>query len=288
MRERYVQQKKSGGSPHYEHLSRPYLEKMKFLDNFIQSRKSYRQIGGFPLPTTPNQSYDVNDNSSRSNSSIRLNGTNSSHTDTDAQYYFNQLSNVMPMVKTEDDGILLASSSSSSIVSQESPSTLLSISSTHDNDDKEPNNKRRRTISASFSERNTTHTTNNHTERDNQKRPHLNDLSDHEDDNNSINNDTERTPANNNNNMSNDFLYNSLYEENSRARRSVTDSLPMQTFPNATDILHPLYQQMLGRQLRSSEQLLGELVTSELIKMSRDRKKIVQKKILEVLFFDED
>lgn len=54
LRERYVQQKKTGDSPSYEHLSRPYLEKMRFLDNFIQPRKSYRNVSH--LLQSPNHS----------------------------------------------------------------------------------------------------------------------------------------------------------------------------------------------------------------------------------------
>lgn len=54
LRERYVQQKKTGDSPNYEHLSRPYLEKMRFLDNFIQPRKSYRNVSH--LLQSPNHS----------------------------------------------------------------------------------------------------------------------------------------------------------------------------------------------------------------------------------------
>uniref|UniRef100_W8C611 Uncharacterized protein n=1 Tax=Ceratitis capitata TaxID=7213 RepID=W8C611_CERCA len=38
---------------------------------------------------------------------------------------------------------------------------------------------------------------------------------------------------------------------------------------------------------RSSEHLLGELVTTELLKMTKERRKTVQKRILEILFFDD-
>ncbi|XP_016947102.1 putative uncharacterized protein DDB_G0286901 [Drosophila biarmipes] len=47
LRERYVSQRKQGDPPVYEHLSRPYLEKMKFLDQHIQPRKSYRHVPNF-------------------------------------------------------------------------------------------------------------------------------------------------------------------------------------------------------------------------------------------------
>lgn len=56
------------------------------------------------------------------------------------------------------------------------------------------------------------------------------------------------------------------------------------SFPN--DFLYPFYQHA-QRQIRNSEQLLGELVTSELLKMTKERKRIAQKKILEILFFDD-
>lgn len=117
-------------------------------------------------------------------------------------------------------------------------------------------------------------------------------MSENEDENTSINND-DRSEHNNRsspiNSVPTDFLY-PLYEQHSsRARRSVTDhAASSTTFPNPTDFLHPLYQQAIARQFRSSDQLLGELVTSELIKMPKDRKKTVQKKILEILFFDDE
>lgn len=56
------------------------------------------------------------------------------------------------------------------------------------------------------------------------------------------------------------------------------------SFPS--DFLYPFYQHA-QRQIRNSEQLLGELVTSELLKMTKERKRIAQKKILEILFFDD-
>lgn len=74
--------------------------------------------------------------------------------------------------------------------------------------------------------------------------------------------------------------------------------------PFPADFLYPFYQhatshaqhqrqqqhaqqQAAPLAVRNSEQLLGELVTSELLKMSKERRKTAQKKILEVLFFDD-
>lgn len=73
LRERYVSQRKSLDTP-FEHLSRPYLEKMKFLDQHIQPRKSYRNIPNFlTSPTSANSShyseYNVDSQSNKSNNS---------------------------------------------------------------------------------------------------------------------------------------------------------------------------------------------------------------------------
>lgn len=83
-------------------------------------------------------------------------------------------------------------------------------------------------------------------------------------------------------------------------------------FPANADFLFQLYQQLPHQQqtvtsaqqhqhqhitkfqtplnpapARSSEHLLGELVTTELLKMTKERRKHVQKRILEILFFDD-
>ncbi|KAH8253246.1 hypothetical protein KR032_004456 [Drosophila birchii] len=72
LRERYVSQRKQGDPPVYEHLSRPYLEKMKFLDQHIQPRKSYRHVPNFlTSPQSANSSsyneYQALDKSNGSN-----------------------------------------------------------------------------------------------------------------------------------------------------------------------------------------------------------------------------
>lgn len=72
LRERYVSQRKQGDPPVYEHLSRPYLEKMKFLDQHIQPRKSYRNVSGFlTSPNASNSFCEYNMDSSKSNSSMK-------------------------------------------------------------------------------------------------------------------------------------------------------------------------------------------------------------------------
>lgn len=303
LRERYVQQKKLGDSPSYEHLSRPYLEKMKFLDQFIQSRKSYRQVGLFTSPSQTMHAFDGNE-SSKSNSSVRLD-------DAFQQYYhLNQFPHANLVVKSEENASHSLDlhktetqannnnmpSSSSSLVSQESPATLLSNSTTHEIEDASVSRKRRRTTSSSINDHNgSQHNINsNHMERthdSHQQQILNNNLSDNEDQN-SINNDnaSDQNQSSPNHSIPTEFLY-PLYEQNTaRARKAAVEHLnaTSSSFPNAADFLHPFYQQAVARQFRNSEQLLGELVTSELIKMSKDRKKIVQKKILEILFFDDD
>ncbi|EDW77104.1 uncharacterized protein Dwil_GK22190 [Drosophila willistoni] len=73
LRERYVSQRKQGDPPVYEHLSRPYLEKMKFLDQHIQPRKSYRNVPNFlTSPQSANSSnYSEYNVDSKSNSSVK-------------------------------------------------------------------------------------------------------------------------------------------------------------------------------------------------------------------------
>lgn len=309
LRERYVQQKKVGGSPNYEHLSRPYLEKMKFLDNFIQSRKSYRQVSQlFTSPSSALQSFDGNE-SSKSSSSMRLVGghLNNDLDDTFPQYYMNQFPHANLVVKHEEGfgsdshqkpndmqmtNNNMPPSSSSSIASQESPATLISNSTTHELEDSTMTRKRRRTTSTSISERNNSHNL-NHMERthDTHQKQILNNLSENEEDHNT-NDDASDHQSSSINNVSNDFLY-PLYEQQQSLRAHKTAATEhanstSSTFPNPVDLLNPFYQQAIARQFRSSDQLLGELVTSELMKMPKDRKKVVQRKILELLFFDDE
>ncbi|XP_061389545.1 transcription factor mef2A [Musca vetustissima] len=73
LRERYVSQRKQGDPPVYEHLSRPYLEKMKFLDQHIQPRKSYRNVPNFLTSphSTNGSSFNDYNMDSKSNSSLK-------------------------------------------------------------------------------------------------------------------------------------------------------------------------------------------------------------------------
>ncbi|XP_017868467.1 PREDICTED: protein kinase 4 [Drosophila arizonae] len=88
LRERYVSQRKQGDPPVYEHLSRPYLEKMKFLDQHIQPRKSYRNVPNFlTSPQSANSSnYSEYNVDSKSNSSHK----NMSHFGGQNHHYHHQ------------------------------------------------------------------------------------------------------------------------------------------------------------------------------------------------------
>ncbi|KAL9874539.1 uncharacterized protein ACN427_012995 [Glossina fuscipes fuscipes] len=99
--------------------------------------------------------------------------------------------------------------------------------------------------------------------------------------------------------------------DNSNNVNSQLSNQASNMFPSNADFLLHLYQQLPQQQQqqnnvqqnhqfgkfqvpqtppppqRSSEHLLGELVTTELLKMSKERRKNVQKRILEILFFDD-
>lgn len=304
LRERYVQQKKVGDSPSYEHLSRPYLEKMKFLDNFIQPRKSYRHVGHmFTIPPMSLNMLDGND-SSKSNSSLQIvNHHTNGIDDSFPQQFYHHLSQIQHaaqiVVKTEEheqDSHPTDShrtdnhnhqthqnnmpSSSSSIVSQESPATIISNSTTNEIEEINDCAKRRR--SDSIIENNSLRMNQSH------QKQLINNHSSDNDEHSSTNNDDAsglQSP-----NVPPEFLY-PYYQHSGRMRKS-SESVNMDnsaaTFPAPSDFLHPFYSQAVAqRTVRNSEQLLGELVTSELLKMPKDRKKHVQKKILEILFFDD-
>lgn len=293
-----MQQKKVGGSPNYENLSKPYLEKMKFLDNFIQPRKTYRQVGLFgPNTNLMHHMFDGNE-SSRSNSSLKL--TNG-HQRNDVEDVFSQLyqmnqysHNPAVSIKQEENGdqpsalengqrtdAMAANilSSSSSVVSQESPMT--GLNSTQSDADEGPQSKRRRSNS-SIIERNGNH--------------NKDASSDNDDGENSDN----ETSARESPSIPPEFLYPFIQHQqqqqhqslsnSSRARKPASEQEPSASaFSTQNHLIQTLFQQsMASRSIRSSEQLLGELVTSELLKMTKDRKKIAQRKILEILFFGDD
>ncbi|KAJ6649875.1 Transcription factor Adf-1 [Pseudolycoriella hygida] len=258
LRERYVQQKKVGDSPSYEHLSRPYLEKMKFLDHFIQPRKSYRNV--VHLLASPSNSQNSMNETSDMDRSIQMSLQNfhndasvdhlhhiqNSSTDEAYRQFYQRLHVREPeklddlrhnmqttapdLIKTE----LLHNnmpSSSSSIVSQPSPLPVSGHGEMLDDNDQ----KRRRTSIIDQAQH-------HHQQSDNDEQSSA-DVGDSE-------LELQRSPP----------------------------------FPN--EFLYPFYQHA-QRQIRNSEQLLGELVTSELLKMTKERKRIAQKKILEILFFDD-
>ncbi|XP_017038851.1 uncharacterized protein DDB_G0283357 [Drosophila ficusphila] len=84
LRERYVSQRKQGDPPVYEHLSRPYLEKMKFLDQHIQPRKSYRHVRNFlTSPHSANSSsyneYQVDKSNGSMNSVAQFGSSGQGH-----------------------------------------------------------------------------------------------------------------------------------------------------------------------------------------------------------------
>lgn len=321
-----MQQKKVGDSPSYEHLSRPYLEKMKFLDGFIQPRKSYRHVGHlFSSPTMSMKMLDGNE-SSKSNSSIQmlgatgegghLNMKNGFDESFQAQYYQNlnqQFAQSPLVIKNERDTDtpnqpdLLRSdlhhnmpSSSSSIVSQESPATIVSNSTTTEIDDLQNDDRKRRRTSIMENNSVSLHINSlsqlqspsqqRHSHHAQSQSINLSDNDEHS----SINND-DVASSNQSPSVPSDFLFPSFYQHTAaaaaaRLRKSEHVDPSTASFPSPSDFLHPLsiYQQQASRQqVRNSEQLLGELVTSELVKMSKERKKIVQKKILEILFFDD-
>ncbi|BFG05223.1 uncharacterized protein DMAD_04011 [Drosophila madeirensis] len=101
LRERYVSQRKQGDTPVYEHLSRPYLEKMKFLDQHIQPRKSYRNVPSFlTSPQSANSSsyneymVDRSNSSTKNMSQFNSSGQNHHYHQPDQQHAMNALSSV--------------------------------------------------------------------------------------------------------------------------------------------------------------------------------------------------
>lgn len=274
---------------------------MKFLDNFIQSRKSYRQVSQLFTSPSGMQSFDGNE-SSKSNSSMRLVGAHLNNDLDDAfpQYYLNQFPHANLVVKSEEKPNESQSSnnnmpsSSSSITSQESPATLISNSTTHEIDDNLVTRKRRRTTSTNISERNNSHSLNhmerNHNHNHNQQQILNNHILKNDGDHNSNDDDASDHESSRMNNVPTEFLYPLYEQQSSRNRKPTTEHAnpTSSTFPNPVDLLNPFYQQVIARQLRNSDHLLGELVTSELMKMPKDRKRVAQRKILEILFFDDE
>lgn len=241
-----MQQKKVGDSPSYEHLSRPYLEKMKFLDNFIQQRKSYRNVTPFSgmeldesnhrqMQVSMDDSFHPNRDSNQFNNRLKTYTNNRMrHPLSDYRIGDVDFQPPTPDIKSETD-LNTASSSSSINSSQDSPART---SSHHQADELDAEKLQSANILEQL----------------------INPQSFLDTEDNS----------------------NADAEENTSEEFNNSNCTPQ--FPG--DFLYPLYQQV-QRQFRNSDQLFGELVTSELMKMNRDRKKMVQKQILEILYFDD-
>ncbi|XP_073844956.1 uncharacterized protein [Musca autumnalis] len=109
LRERYVSQRKQGDPPVYEHLSRPYLEKMKFLDQHIQPRKSYRNVPNFlTSPHSANgSSFNDYNMDSKSNSSLKSIGHFGQHHPSfqDQQHAMNALSTAAAALEGGDSRV---------------------------------------------------------------------------------------------------------------------------------------------------------------------------------------
>lgn len=113
LRERYVSQRKQGDPPIYEHLSRPYLEKMKFLDQHIQPRKSYRNVPNFlTSPHSVNSSnYSEFNMDSKSNGSMKNMGhfgnstvSQNHYHQSDPQHTMNVLNSTVVVSSASENG----------------------------------------------------------------------------------------------------------------------------------------------------------------------------------------
>lgn len=336
LRERYVSQRKQSDPPVYEHLSRPYLEKMKFLDQHIQPRKSYRNVSNFlASPHAGGSSYaDFNMDSSRSNGSMKNsypnyhdsmfvgnsltdpNGPGGSATvKTEPEQAFREFAAALASQQTPQppfyNHIPASVSSSSSLKSPQSSSCSgnndnsdLNTSDTMtqqkkprvQNDDilnstpfqqqqQQPQQQPPATEPSTIGNNNFASTVNN-------------EPLDSSDDNECIDEPPDIVPSHvsaPNHHPAGGSAPNHHHHNNLNGRSShnshenlAAAAAAAATFHN-NDYLFQLAQQMPPnlRQIRSSEQLVGELVTAELLKMSKDRRKTVQKKILGILFFDD-
>lgn len=237
MRERYVQQKKQGDTGHmYEHLSRPYLEKMKFLDRYIQPRKSYRGI----IPHLGNGSLDMGDSSKSNIMSLLPSANVICRLSEDYNQYERS-------IKKEEDSNHLMQHNYPSTSNHEHPSSVASPS----------------VLSLiSPPTQTTTETTNSNINSNSYDEPPNSD-----DDNNSEPQREEK--------MSPSFFTNG--NDNGYP-------IPFPYPPNLNHSYNNIYRK---QQNRSTDELLGELVTSELKKMSGEQKKMAQKKIIQILFFDD-
>lgn len=393
MRERYVQQKKTGDSPNYEHLSRPYLDKMRFLDHFIQPRKSYRNVShllqspnnsqhslmdGSAIPGNDDSCIDrrleqklqishimqqfhnhmlpdsmaynggISTNGGQDHSGLQMSGENMSFFEqysnnfqpnhnhqhphqphstphNNLQLPHQQQQQHMPNTgqsfrpnSVSDPSLLLASNSSSTTSEAAVPNSDSSLlqappvdgaikhetqqttgssssslgssmasplngSSQHEILDDSNRLSKRRRSSVSIPAANLTASNNLHNTTSNHKIPTITynnknnpQLSEDDDD------DDQDSPSNGGGRMRSptfpaEFLY-PFYQHATTHAQHQRQQQQHNMRQQAATVLPPI---------RNSEQLLGELVTSELLKMTKERRKLAQKKILKVLFFDD-
>ncbi|XP_055380090.1 histone-lysine N-methyltransferase, H3 lysine-79 specific [Condylostylus longicornis] len=298
LRERYVQQRKHCDPPTYEHLSRPYLEKMKFLDQHIQPRKSYRNVPHFLSSPNANSSFAEFMDSSRSNGSA----TN--------PLYPNLIENFNNAVKSEPEDSFKEYSSISKEQIQLTLQQQISYQQQQSTQNQSQNQQFTSPNQSGGQQQqphdfNQSNTLSGSQYRENEISPHLPSSS------SSLKSPLSSPPTTENMEASNENSKKPRVqtttapdpEENEENSDSDSDDYQKNTLRDIlgqmnnrnnaatafqNDFLLSLYQQFpQTRQVRSSEQLLGELVTSELLKMNKEKRRIVQKKILEILFFED-
>lgn len=306
---------------------------MKFLDQHIQPRKSYRNVSNYlASPHAGGSSFaDFNMDSSRSNGSMKNNYPNYH----DNMFVGNSLTdlngaNGTATVKTEPEqafrefAAALASQQSqpppfynhipASVSSSSSLKSPPSSSCSGNNDNSEPNGTDTMSHQKKPRVENdvTMHSTPFQQQHQQQQQHHpsatessnlginsfkstvKNDVLDSSDDNECIDEPPDIVPSHVNtnshhtsNNVSNHNNLNGNASQNSHESLAAAAAAAA-TFHN-NDYLFQLAQHMPSnlRQIKTSEHLLGELVTAELLKMTKERRKTVQKKILGILFFDD-
>lgn len=257
----------------YEHLSRPYLEKLKFLDRYIQPRKSYRGI--VSIGNGSKMQYDMSD-SLKSNSPSLIPTANvlcrlaedfhkyegvikEENPDTDSH---NEQSESYE--RNSNDNYRFELSNGRHIYSSD---VAASTSSSHQNNQSTSHNQSTPppTMLPFVSLPTKSHTDTNSTNLNSNSYDEV------------PNSDDESNENNSNERVSEDFI------ANGSATNGYTMPFPYnppynQNFPN-------IHNRTGIR--RTSDELLGELVTTELMQMSGERKKSVQKRILKILFFEE-
>lgn len=304
---------------------------MKFLDQHIQPRKSYRNVSSFL--TSGGSSYsEYNMDSSRSNGSIKnnypnyhenmfvgnnltdLNGSGGSSTvKTEPEQAFREFAAALASQQNQQaqfyNHIPPSVSSSSSMKSPQSSS----CSGNNDNNDpgtsdnmqmqqKKPRVQNDDILNSTpfpNQQHNSQPTQNDQNQivnpNNNYNSPRIgkqDSVLDSSDDNECISEppDIVQPHVNSHNLSGNVPNHNNLNGRNSNnSQENIAAAAAAAASFQNNDFLFQLSQHLPShlRQIRSSEQLLGELVTAELIKMSKDRRRTAQKKILEILFFDD-